>query len=548
MIVRFFLILIVCTGTAQEFDPTPSDDSPTQKTVIPPIEPSLEPDRLIKEPEKKEPTISIPSERDLLYKLGNRYLQENNFEAAQRVFERLVLNDDQDIDAKIQLGYALFYQKKYQEAEKIWLEVVIISPGSNKARQGLYQLYLSTNQPEKAQQYLIKADTIDVEPVEQVYPKPFTDSEKAAYQSLKEQDFQKAYRLFDQLYQKNPQEDFFKKLVYLRSLVYPSIESKTQYSQETEQDLITNLNTIRLFNWSQNVLFTLPAKPPLSFYGFFNYNLTNQYNLLRNINNYKVNIYTYGGGVRLNHRDRWILHVNLQEKKGENTSLNVFPFVKRHLFEPGVSARYVDEYNFINLAGYYDSFVARNFDNAAAFFVRRKTFIPTYEVRVKAPYNAIGIDALLSYYEAALNNRRRGAGLWIRTSPPQFNDHILLKYRGFYSTFDRVDPDYFSYRKRWEHYFVSTLQFFKEARYLIQFNYTFSWQRIEDFTNIAEGIETSLTPPQIIQKNIFKGYQIEGIVRRWAKTNCIIEANFKYYIDTNEYETYAGHLLVKYTF
>jgi hypothetical protein len=149
----------------------------------------------------------------------------------------------------------------------------------------------------------------------------------------------------------------------------------------------------------------------------------------------------------------------------------------------------------------------------------------------------------------SFNNIKRDLETW-------FQFPVLLRFGAWYvnykynwGSFNHVNPDYSSYRYRARHFISGFYELKLDPGYNLEVSYTWSWVKERDFTNEAT-LSTDFFPGenQTIKKNIYRGHQVKVLLRKTFATHLFGELSSFYYMNTNNYRTWAGEGKLKYTF
>ncbi len=475
-----------------------------------------------------------PSNRNYLYNLGVINYRLNKNEKAKYYFEKCIELNKDDLDSRYFLGNIYLREGKLTEAREQLQYVVSRHPGYYDARVSLARIY------EK------EGNIVDaVQAYDQVLLENPTNLEALDFRSkaqLRQEYYNLGLKDLQKIHEINPTNALKAQIIALKPLVNPSIYTQTGYSEETEEDLVLLIRTVRLKTWFSDFLFQYPITNYLRAFGGFNYSQNEQYNIQAGVNNYKYNSYDQRVGLESYFQDHWYIRVESKFLWARNTGINIFPFSAPTIWQPSAIFRFSTPQHIAWTSGYKDSFVARNFEVITSYLVRRKVFLLGYEYRYLLPFSGVGVEGSLGWYDGFMKNRKKEFKMWLRYQLPFEKTNFIIAYNGRWGSYDLVDPDYYSYRWQWKHDGKFTWLHLWEGQGSFEFTYTFTWLKERDFVNIAEDITTTVNTPQVLNKNIYRANTVELKLKKYFRTNIELEGDFLYYNNTNNYLAYAGRL------
>lgn len=490
-----------------------------------------------------------PNNTDYLFKLGHLYSYQGDLKNAEKYFLQCLALAPEYVDARVGLAYVYNRMGMHDEAINQFQIVIKDDPKSISGWLGLARVYQQTGQTDQANAYYTKVLEID--------PDNMQARQVRAKERLFNYQYKDAFEDYSSLYNytKGGSSNYYNEVAYLRPYVFPRIYGYGSYSREEEEDLVTKLLTTRINSLLSFAELAIPMGDHLRFSMQYGNVPIRQINLLASINNYNINSpyglarleayyrgFSFDGSMRL----KWG-----EDKK--STPNNIFPFVNVRLWEPTFQFKYLSDNHYAIFTAYRDSFVARNFETINfSYFVKRTEIVPVYEYRFDYPYTGLGVRGLLGWYRGVYGNKKKEGEYWFRTQIPiipESTANILIKYTGIYSSYQHVDPDYFSYRRQWVQKGKIGILKTWGAKGTVELSYTYLWQRDIDFVNIGEAIVTaSPNPPETLNKNIFMANIFEFLAKMMIKTSLEMEASVKWYKNTNNYKTFSVSGAGSYTF
>ncbi len=473
------------------------------------------------------------------YRLGEAYRRLGNFKKARFYLERAVEIDPSFGDAQIALGFAYLGLQENEKAFKAFESAAILNPGNVDAAYGIALVFIREGKREEAYEILTRALNRSPDYLEVI--------ETRAKIDLYFNRFEAAYEEYKKLQEIIPSRVWDAKLYTIRGRFRPTNEFSYIASQEEEEDLITHIKTTRILTKTFGDTLSYPLRPDLTITSFFKWYQEEQQNLVVGRNNYKVNAAIFSLGMTWGWADNWQIAGQTRGKLGRNSGENGFPFQKKDLWESSLLVRFTPEKHFASAGIVQDSFIARDFTDITSFFVKiNPALFAVYEYRF-AHLSSIGGEYWGGWYEGQISNRKKAVSTWIRYRIPRIAPNFLLKYYGEYAYFDRVDPDYYSYRRRMEQQVaLEYLKLFLGVR--LSLALVGGWQRAVDFVNVADILVPGAPPPQILKKNIFHFFEFKSSVIQSIGERFEFEGNFTYYQDTNHYVGLVGGVYLRFIF
>ena len=482
-----------------------------------------------------------PDNRDARYQLGKALYYQKEYFAAEKEFSYCLELNPEDLDAKFFLGYCFYWQNNYLDAEKAWKEVIEEAPEYVDAYIALSRLYNDIGETENSEKMIERAER--------------TSPNSSQILLLRAQDlqahgqFKEAYFKFKNIASQGQYLSVRKQLTTLKPYVYPSLTVKGFYDKETEQDLILKIDTTRIRAYSVFAKIDLPLANWLSLNASYQTLPYLQYNLLRELSNFKVNNYYWDWGAHFYFLNTYDLIFNAKLVKGRDDSSDIFPFQNKSIWEPKFVFRYHPDMHLISFAAFKDEFIARDFTVASSFYVKREVLDFSYEYRFLPKYYGIGAQGSYQWYKGDQTNKKKEASSWFRFQIPWILRGLLhVHYLAKYDNFSFVDDDYFSFRRRWQQRATLSLFYEWEDRGSIDFSYEYSWQRVRDFNNINEAITTSINPPQFLQLNLIQGDTFQFIAKKTIGDSFHFEGKIKYYTDSDSYKAFYWELALRSVF
>ncbi|MBI5346110.1 MAG: hypothetical protein HZB76_03090 [Chlamydiae bacterium] len=338
----------------------------------------------------------------------------------------------------------------------------------------------------------------------------------------------------------DPENGFLKKeLSEVKRYVDPSIYISTFYDQERESDLVLKIKTVQLNNLDQAAVLFWPVNDHFRPFGAFHYAPQQQFNLIANENNYNVNIFVYSLGADVFFKKYWTFNFAANLTDGINNSYNLFPFQKKVDFEPAFSFKYSHPSHFFLITGYKDLFIARNFLNIFAFFVRRYQMNALYEYRFKPPLCGVGASSYLALYINPINNTKYEYTLWARLGKKKFGCNWTARYIYDYKKLDRINLDYYSYKRETDNSLILAVSKEWLPHYYFELNYTHLWRTTLDLTNETRAITPEvIAAPQVLPKHSFQANSGNAYFRYLVNTSLNIDFLGGLYKNTDNYNVW----------
>ena len=441
-----------------------------------------------------------PFNMEALRNVGRLYALIYEWGKAEEALNRCLEINPQDVDARVALSYVYYWQGKYGEALREAHQVI-------------------KEYPDYKEVHLLIGGIM-----------------------YAERHYKKAYKAYRALFASDPSNRFVERgLIASKLLVRPSLEARSFYVQEREQDLLTPITTTQMTTLDDALKLTYPINDRWMPYAGVVYHLDVQYNLVARTNNYRVSSYFQNIGTIVRFGDFWSLDIesrtHFARNKGE---VNLLPFQNRTLWEPQIELAYLSPSQFFILSGIKDSLIARLFAISRSQLISRKAIVTAYEYRFKAPFNGIGASGNMAWYGGSIPNREQDYSLWLRFRLPSATPDFLFRYEFAYKGFKHVLGAYNSFKWRNQH--LAKVTYHKEWMPKAYFDLSYSWlwsdtHNLTDQSGIIlpNGVTTVPVP---IYKNIFRANIVDALIHYVFFQSLHLEGGGRYYHDSNNYRAW----------
>ncbi len=532
--ILFFFVAVFFTAPA--FASFVVTESPV--TLFHQIEEGKKTDDLEKQKKAYEKLLIIdPNNRSYYISLCRILESQENYILAREYYRRYLVRYPDDIDIRFLSAYTFYKEQKYDIAEEELLLLLEVDPDYLDAKLGLARIYRIKKEKEKALLLLdqvVKEDPFyyeafllrgDIEVSQGAYSKGYTDYAKVYYN--------------------NGDKKALDKMIGIAQLVYPSFSTTGLFSKETEQDLILKINTVTLNTWESSSRLFFPINDAVDLFYLFRFSPIQQKNLQLGVNNYYMNTYSGGIGVESSFRPEFLIRGQTAWSWGKDKGEVVFPFGGPFVWEPTLTFQYRPQYMRIGSTLGKDHIIGRSIASQQSFFVRRRFLDAFIEYPFGELPSALGANGELSIYNDTSSNRKKEISPFVRVSLPNIPFRLFGEFRFRYGTFGVISQNYYSYRRRQEVISQVTLQKDVGARFLAEAIYQFGWNKVSDFSNIAEAIVPGAPVSEVIKQNIYKSSRVELHLKKVQQDRLTFDLFWKYYIDTNNYRSnvFQGSLL-----
>lgn len=484
--------------------------------------------------------IIDPNNKEYYIQIGRLYQELEEYDDARKYYSRYLARFPEDSDVRFLYAYSYYREGKYDTAKKLLEELQIADPTYIDTYVALARIYRKEKKYSEARTNLQQA-------IEQ---NPFQYDALLLQGDLfvEEGKYRCGYEAFAKVYYNDHDVQALDKMIGIVDLVYPSFFASGLYSTETEQDLILKINTVTLNTWEAKTRLFFPIHDFFDLYYQFLFSPIQQKNLQLGVNNYFVNSYEGGLGVESHITPRFLIKGESKWAWGHEKGITVFPFVGPFVWEPSLLFRYRDDTYLFSTDIGKDHFMGRSIADQISFFVRRRFWDAVFEYAFGRNPSALGIDGQLAIYNDTSSNRKKELSPYVRVALPELPVLILSEFRFRYGTFRNISQNYFSYRRRQEAIARVTVQKSVGARFLAEALYEFQWNKVADFSNIAEIIVPGSPPSEILDRNIYKASIVELHLKKVQKDRLTFDAMWRYYIDTNKYKGNLAKLTINYIF
>ncbi|MDN3504592.1 MAG: tetratricopeptide repeat protein [Rhabdochlamydiaceae bacterium] len=491
----------------------------------------------------KELLIDKPINREYLHRIALLYYRDQEYRESEKYYLAILKWYGTDIEASIWLARIYYRQQKFKLAQQYLEPVIEKHPDYIEAAVLLVRIYMALDEWEKAEERLEATVALD--------PDDVTVINLLGNVYVHNGQYSNAYNEYKKAWIESGGDiAYLDRMIGVRDAARPHARTTVAFSQEREIDLVSQLLTTQINTWFTEFSYNYPLRDNVQVYAKGMYSPEQQFNKISNRNNYYVNNYANTLGFEYKYFNYLTLKMQSHLKWGTNKGKNnIFPFDTQTSWEPLVSLRVGNSH--VNYAAsiYKESFVGRDFSDLVAMYVRKRSVLNGVNFRFFNGKSIVGGDGTLSIYTGSRQNRLREFNLFaiqrIDTKPIA----AIIEYKYLYGNFTKVDKEYFSYRARYRHF--GTLRLIRPwgGRNAIEARYTFKWQKLREFVNVAEEISANnARPPQELLLNILTANEFELVGKFSIRDHFTVEGGINYYFDSNQYKTMGGNLKVNYYF
>lgn len=485
---------------------------------------------------------SDPLNRALMNQIGYLYYKLGDLPRAKSYFYLTLKWYGDDVDARIWLGFLYYEEKNYQKAREFIEPIAICYPTDIKTNILYAKIQMALKDLEGARKTLegcIKRDKEDIKAHELL-------GEVALLQGK----YHEAFCEYKESWTLSKHENrYLDGMIGVRDLTRIAIKTYTSYTREREIDLVSGDYTNKMNVWYNNLELSLPFPDGFRFYVNSSYNPEQQFNVPEGLNNYNVNKYAAAAGMEYRYFDHVYLKLESDQKWGHGKGGAIFPFSSEFLWQPKMELGLAIPSVTYAAKGYKESFIARNFDSVTSYFAVKRGVMNEFTFRLFKDITQLGIKGSTNLITAQNTNRLRNFSFFFVQKINPLPIKARLSYSYLWGSYDNVNEDYFSYRARYRH--KASFQIYKPwgERHLLSLRYSYKWQKLRDFTNIAEMITpVNPLPPQILPSNIMHANELEFTAQFSIQEHFTLEGACLYYHDTNHYQILNGRFSLNFYF
>lgn len=255
------------------------------------------------------------------------------------------------------------------------------------------------------------------------------------------------------------------------------------------------------------------------------------------------NVYMSGGlltsHLKLCKDLRWDVFGKVIRAWGEGNM--AYPFINQTSFEPGSYLSYNSDTRLFVLGGHYESYVIKNFN------INRSELLRFAYTEARAGYKwkkwklepEMQLWVSGNFYRDDLNNKKHLEGVWLQSYVPFCKKVVTLFYTAEYSGFEKLNINYYSYKRQWLNIIGIKLHKDINTRGYVDFLFEQSFRSTRDlFLPIGNTV--------FVSPNLFvRGYRPTVRVGYRFKDKLEVNVAGHYYRDTFPYKDYNvnGNLL-----
>ncbi|MCF7852585.1 MAG: tetratricopeptide repeat protein [Simkaniaceae bacterium] len=478
-----------------------------------------------------------PLNREFLLRLGKLYEEKGDIKQAQAYYEEILRWYGQDLYAELALASIAYDQKKYALAERYLVPIVRLHPDYLDATILLGETYIAQKRYKEAQVVIQSGLVSDPQNVSLNYLMGRIEYVQG--------EFNGSYRHFKTAWKNSGYKGgYLDQVIGVREYVRPGVELKGEFIQQKEIDLVTNQYTTKMNTWYSSLKLSLPLCNALEFYGIGAYQPEQQYNKISERSNYYINNYYGVAGLDWHYRDYVKLIAQSTMRWGTNKGVDpIFPFPSQIKWEPQVLLLIkIPHLSFMSKV-YKEEVIGRNFETVQTEYIDQKGIAGRIDFSLFKEHTVIGANGSVNHFYGSVQNRLKEFDAYfiqkfkVKGTTAQFEYHYL------YGNFNALDEEYFSYRGRYRHF--GTFKFIKGwgLRDAIEVRYTYKWQKLRDFMNVAEVITpTNIAPPQQLSLNYTHANEFEVKAKFSVSSFFTMDAGAEYYFDTNHYKVLTAKM------
>lgn len=443
-----------------------------------------------------------PISEEYLYEIAYAYEMLGDFQKAKFWYKECVRFHDYYL-AYTRLGIVYYRLKEYDNAKVVFNYLIDINEGYNyTAFYFLSLIYINERDYEKAH--------ITICMLSKKNPDNPEILELQGRYYLAQRNYSKAYSVYNEMYLfPDFRDEAHQKLLGIREYSQPRVKFDGLVSSETEEDLALKIRTVKLDTWIGKTTIVYPLQDTFFPYGEFGYYTTTQFNLIQQLNNYAMEALFYTVGVEAKLPESTRIKAASTIRRGRDLPQTLFPFQSQTVWEPSLSFVHRNELFLLAMTAFKDNIIGRSTTANTSFFVNRKMADLTFEWNIPCNNSGIGVNGTLGNYVYQSTTRRGTFSSWLRMNIIKEPLDLIGEYRYTFGTFNFIDPDYYSYRARYEHNAIATAIFKLKESFRFLFHYKFGWVKQRDFVNIAENVDPTLPEVATLRKNIFFAHTVK---------------------------------------
>lgn len=490
-------------------------------------------------------SMEFPLDADYLFKLGKLHSRANR-RPLGIVYMHLALDiEPKNEDIRTFLAYEYLYEKDFETALALFQITLVHTPKYADAIAGLGRVEALRGGCSFISEYYYREALFHD-------PKNFKALLYLSQLLLSEKRFHEAEWVYSEVLVVEPNDiDLQWAWFRIKSNTHPALFLDRNISQEREKEKILVQGEIEdkfvaeLDYSDKHIAYVWPINDCLVLSSGLRYSLYKQISLINPITTFSAQWVTF------NFSSLWIYNKNLSfassfsVQSERNHDKDAILFTNRKiLYQPGLIMKFEKEKYTIVFAGVISSLFAKNFDNFTAGLITESTLLGSYIYRFEDT-RFVGSEAAYIYYSGRVPNRQRQASLWAQTGVGQFKENLSIRYQFDWRGFDKVIPDYYSFRRQATHWlnatFVKKLPYF----FFVELEYWHGWR-----TTVGgnQQITTLINP---ITPNAKQVIQINKVFLRGGKRfsdRFELSAIGSYYRDTQDYTVWAANITLNFLF
>jgi tetratricopeptide (TPR) repeat protein len=466
-----------------------------------------------------------PEMYSVRFGLRRTLARTKNYEESEKILLGLLEESPIDSDVGIQLATLYFWQKRYDEAEKLYQKY----PDRIESKEGLAKIAMAKGNFSDAQNYY-----------ESVIEKD--QNNRYALQNLARVyainlEFTKSKKIYEQLVEKFPKiRSGWDELLEVKLHTDPALNYNISYVEAKENDPSIKKPVVRDYYFDNNIIAFFPIFDPwrVDVKTFFSFQ--EERSILPTNPGVNFNAQISGAGVYSHYLFakfwKWDLYSNV--KRAWNVGYTKFPFQNTTRVEPGTYINYNSDTQYFLLGGNVDSYVIKNFQKQVSQLLTLKSletmYRYTFAVRCSPELEGWFQE---TYYECQPKNRRDSESASLRFLVPFLEKYFKLFYTFEHRHFHRLNQNYYSFFEQWRNTFGFNL-FLKSERRQVSFDLMY-WHRTQGTKDLYQPIGDFIyiSPWQFLKCN-----QIQGSLH--FKVNDVFKADLSggYYRDTLPYRAW----------
>lgn len=540
-------------ATPEEIEKSSERILETSKETIQPIEPLIPEKKILVKNKKRTEAQRIEAEgmyylKQYKPKMAQRYFSQLlkcdpesarynylsgvalsgtfQIDQAQKLLKKSVSLDPSLINAKIELGNVYTVQRKYKQAQSIFLKL----PEEPYAQIGLGNLEYAKNK-------FCKSEKI-FKDILQKHPCNFEARYGLAQSQASLLQYCKSRKILKKLVCEKPQLHYICPLLFdLEYALRPSVDLSYEYIVADDHLYRESATLDRYKIYRNNLYFQFPVTETyqLKVGGFDGYERYKRVQapksdlFLADILGFEIhNIKQF--------YPLWNIDIWGRYKRAISDGTMSFPFQSTTRIEPGIDLTYDSSTHYLDLKAYLDSFIILNFADTTSQLLTRDCFKGTYEYRFPF-YTSSKIGAISEYtlYEDSLDNNQATETAYIRVGVPSYTEYFTIGYLFRYSQFKDVAQNYYSYDFERRHEFMVEFHPRWNSSTYFYLRYTRGWVRAKD-VQLALPSALNPVPTPLVPKAVYNTHTIKATLTHRIATKAYFELVTSYYLASFPYK------------